>query len=682
MGLDTLQGRWLRRLGLALIALSLVVSLPYLASRWADESRTYKHVALAVDLEEWADLAIAHGGDLVGLMRDVREAGVNLLSIKEVKIARLEAYGLVKLYDPMLGPQWPADMPFPYQPGYIYLRADAPHVFEMLADSLPWRLNPGAVRAELPYIQVRADLETVRDLRTGFLVDDFALAEALGFDVLLRPANLPGSDDPTARLDALARYGVEIPAGTVLLHQGNEVLGFPDAVPAVADAMRERGLVLGLLETPVQLGLVEQSGYRDLARLLGYRAVRVHAFTELELRKLVPADLVDRSLRAVRDRGIGVLYLKAIPPALEQYAWQPITDRAMAYYAGLAADLRAQGYTIGPVEAHGVSDMPPAAYAGLGGAVGAALIVVGALLDLLWPGRRLTALLLLVPVAILPLAAMARLAGGTSLLREFSAFAVATMVPAAAMALVVAYFGPVAASGGPRRRCWVRSIGVLAAATALGIGGGMLLAATLSGPLYTLEFGYFRGVKLAHIVPPAIAAALGILAWWRNEHGQRLTLPEMGARLMAFLSSPLTWAAAAAGVVAGGGLLLVMGRSGHTAGFEVSALEVAFRDLMDVRLLARPRFKEIMLGHPALLLLLWLGLEPRGRWGWVFGLGLAAAAFGQVSVVNSFAHIRTPLLVSLVRSLNGLWVGILISAAAIAALWLAIRVARWSTKDA
>jgi MFS family permease len=45
---------------------------------------------------------------------------------------------------------------------------------------------------------------------------------------------------------------------------------------------------------------------------------------------------------------------------------------------------------------------------------------------------------------------------------------------------------------------------------------------------------------------------------------------------------------------------------------------------------------------------------PRGLW-----VALTVGAIGQVSILNSFCHLHTPLTLTLLRVFNGLWVGAL-----------------------
>ena len=121
-----------------------------------------------------------------------------------------------------------------------------------------------------------------------------------------------------------------------------------------------------------------------------------------------------------------------------------------------------------------------------------------------------------------------------------------------------------------------------------------------------------------------------------------------------------------------GGLMAVavaiyVARTGNE-GMSVSGLELQFRSLLDQILGVRPRTKEFLLGHPALLLLLIYGYRDNR-----FLPLLLLAAIGQASLVNTFAHIHTPLLISLLRACHGLWLGILLGLLVYALIKLATR---------
>jgi len=75
----------------------------------------------------------------------------------------------------------------------------------------------------------------------------------------------------------------------------------------------------------------------------------------------------------------------------------------------------------------------------------------------------------------------------------------------------------------------------------------------------------------------------------------------------------------------------------------------------------RPRTKEFLIGHPALFVGIALLLTRRRGWGLPL---VVLGVLGQVSLLNTFCHIHTPLNVSILRAVNGLVLGLLLGIAA------------------
>jgi hypothetical protein len=98
-------------------------------------------------------------------------------------------------------------------------------------------------------------------------------------------------------------------------------------------------------------------------------------------------------------------------------------------------------------------------------------------------------------------------------------------------------------------------------------------------------------------------------------------------------------------------------RSGNVARELVPQYELVVRQFLEYTLRARPRTKEFLIGYPALVLGSWFA-AARVR-GLLYPLFIAAGV-GQVSLVNTFEHLRTPVAISILRSFNGLWLGLLI----------------------
>jgi hypothetical protein len=99
-----------------------------------------------------------------------------------------------------------------------------------------------------------------------------------------------------------------------------------------------------------------------------------------------------------------------------------------------------------------------------------------------------------------------------------------------------------------------------------------------------------------------------------------------------------------------------IGRSGHTAGVPVPDIEIRLRDFLEQAMYARPREKEFLIGHPAFLL---ASMAVYKLWPRVLHYGLiVVATIGQGSLVETFAHIRTPIFMSVVRGFDGVLLGL------------------------
>ncbi len=182
---------------------------------------------------------------------------------------------------------------------------------------------------------------------------------------------------------------------------------------------------------------------------------------------------------------------------------------------------------------------------------------------------------------------------------------------------------------------------------------GLAIAALLSDLSYFLKFAEFRGVKLALTAPSVLIALTELWRWRAMGWDKLITQLKRGA-----------WLVPAIGF---GALFLVLERSGNLPMIPVARWEELIRERLEDWLTARPRFKEFLVGHPALVLwkrdysLVQLGL-------------LALGALGQASIINTFVHLHTPLALSLWRTLNGLVLGLFIGVFLRVMLW---RVGRW-----
>ncbi|MCL4441643.1 MAG: DUF5693 family protein, partial [Firmicutes bacterium] len=196
--------------------------------------------------------------------------------------------------------------------------------------------------------------------------------------------------------------------------------------------------------------------------------------------------------------------------------------------------------------------------------------------------------------------------------------------------------------------------------------GALFMVGMLADAAFMLKLDQFAGVKLAHVIP-----LLVVLLYFSLVVAKGAALPE---KVKGLLNQPVLLGVALAGALMAVAMIVYVARTGNEA-MTVSGLELQFRSLLDQILGVRPRTKEFLLGHPALLLVLLFGYRDNR-----FLPLLLLGAIGQASLVNTFAHIHTPLLVSLMRAFHGIWLGILLGLAVYFLIKLVCRYGREGSK--
>ncbi len=500
-------------------------------------------------------------------------------------------------------------------------------------------LSPGDRR-----LVTRADPALIARLPLGFEMirdDILTLQSRDGLEVVARAYNFPAYS--RRGMEAVVAEARELGMKTVIF-AADEVLGWRGALDECAEVLRASGLTFGSIE------FGKQKGSDRLERELDGQFLRVHSISGTEMAQYQPAAAVERFVRAARERGIRLLYVRL--PSLN--GRESVEDNA-AYIAAIREGLRRSGLLAGSPRT--LPDVDSARWERALIAAGVAAAAVLALSELvrLAPGTA-GMLFALTLVVLVPLSQ----AGDTG--RKAVALAAALAFPVWAAARAAR----LASQPAPRRTPdAVRVPAHYLNAITVAVLGGLLIAALLAGRLFMVHMEGFAGVKLAHLLPVlavGLWAAAGlpgaVLPWSETVRTAR----DAFRRLW---HSPVLFSTAIVGLLGLLALLIVVVRSGNEAGVGVSGLELRFRALLDQVLYVRPRTKEILLGYPALWAAVWL--FRRGETGWA-RLFTVAGVIGLVSAVNTFCHIHTPLAVSLVRTVNGAWVGALGGMLLVAAL--------------
>lgn len=686
-----------RRLAWGMILIALLAAAPVLWNRFRREDAS-RRVELLLDLPAARNLVRQEGYPLPRFLVELRRIGVTAVAIPERDLTALQEAGAAAVRTgaelQALVAETASPSPFLLRllrqgrldPGSTFvLPRDATLARELLA-AFQGRLGAERVTYLAPQpgetgagaIAIDAPPLLLRTYGAGFDPAEVELVRAAGLKPVLRPRPAPAATPDLVRA-IFAEMERLAPEMNGVLFWGGEVLGYRKddaenrALQATAAEMQRRRWIQYMIEHYTQLGFLDQKGQLLIPPLNGYRVARVYSMEQAEVDKYRPEVAVEKWGRAVLERNIRVLYLRPFlamnDPGLTQ------VETTYKYYRMLVADLQRMGYPPGGPDLFAPYAVPwwQRGLAGLG-AVGAGVLW----LALTWPFRQrvLLALGALGGAGVLVLPLVSPRTGG-----DLIALASAVLFPTLAGTLLLRRWGasarrdlispaparPWPPAGGSLWREGAASFLIFAGVSVL---GGLLVAAVLGDIEHMLEFAYFRGVKVALAAPLVLVAAAYFLL---DRAGRPLDVVRALLReLRAFLAMAVRYQHVALGLLGALAVFWYIQRSGNFPVVPVPRWELEMRAWLERLLYVRPRTKEFAVAYPALgvaVAAAWYGWRP-----WILPALLAALTGASGGLVNSFEHLRTPWLISLVRGFNGFWLGALLAAAAVAVL---VRGVRW-----
>lgn len=460
---------------------------------------------------------------------------------------------------------------------------------------------------------------TLRGVSLGLPPQWTSVIRSSGLRVIGRMSNPLGANPESVRgsIEWASGQGM-----AVFLPQGEQVLGRREGLDALIESLRSKGLLYASPE------FVKIGGDSNVLREAPDIAVSLHSAQTAELDRMASSEIVERYVRAGRERNCRILLLR--PATFSSEA--PLEDFAKLA-GGIRDGLIRSGAGVGPARPFApVQTLPflPALLCLLSAPV--AFFAALAITENRSVASLLTVLLLISGAATL-----------TGAFVSYAALALAVLFPVAAFVVCERLEAAL-----PVRFLAVSGVSLI---------GGLCVAAVLTSPEYFVRGAVFSGVKLSLLGPIALVGAAAFVRYaggWPS------------------LKQPATWLQLSLGllVLAAFGMLAI--RTGNDNPSAVSDLELRFRAMLDALLYVRPRTKEFLIGHPMLVVSLGLmALHRSGNrkvGGWL-ALALALAWIGQTGIVNTLCHLHTPLSIGLTRVAVGLMTGGILGGA----LWLVAR---------
>ncbi len=631
-------------------------------------------VELAIDYEGLLRLSEMTGTPIDEVFRQAKESGITSLAVYETTFKKLNVNGkttavsgsslLTNYYSgAMVDPEWRALVENGTIKGsMIYITGHDAQTFKEVTEDLYRRLGHDRVR-ELTVggktvLEVNDYYEEFLKANIGMPTDEMKLVNEAGFYVMARPSNYVkcSKDDVDAVFKRLE--GIKV---SNMTFSGKECLGSPDEVNYVVGKLQERDITLGMIEGVTQLQFYPQNGLLEIAKAMDYKAARLYGIGPDEMAKMQIQQAVDRWSNTDPERNIRIDLLRIFE---KPQGNMTLLETNMKYFSETRDMLERSGYKIGPAGTFEPFYPSSLLRAVVMMGVAAAIVLY---LSLIAPSVKEKYLYMLLAVLVIGMAGPVLMGHGNKI-RVIAALASANFFPAIA---VIWQLDRIRAAKADVKASLLKIIPTamlaLFASGIISYAGAAYLSASLADTEYLLEVNIFRGIKLTFVLP-LVLVAIAFLQRFDIFDGKMDDTDGVINQLKKILDMPVKIK-----TLLGLGFVLIAGivfvaRSGHTSGMPVAGAELKFRAFLEHLMWARPRSKELLIGHPGFMLaaLAWWRQWPT----MILFVLVIVATIGQGSMVETFAHMRTPIYMSFVRGLGGIGLGAIIGAVAMALVQL------------
>ncbi|MDF2949085.1 MAG: hypothetical protein K0R07_1112, partial [Sedimentibacter sp.] len=517
----------------------------------------------------------------------------------------------------------------------------------------------------------KTDVVDSRLMNIGIGYDDEAIntAKGSGLDVILRPINFPTYNEKLADVYKAAneRYGLE---PRIYLFHGKEILGYPDNENTLLEYVKEKDISIGLIESSTQREHLDGEGLDDLVEDSGYNALRLFTMWDYirernEYYNYEGAEEIENTMfRAITERNIRAIYFKPFFEKEESTKYLTDEKEYERTFTSLEKRLEEHNIKLGRAEAieefHiGAKRLSVMAF----GITLAAVLLFIKVLNI--KNKRANYLYLAaVPAAIIPLVMR-------NIAEKGFAFAAAVIFSGLAIYYFMMQIKKIYESKEKYSivRTMIYSTVILAGAIAISLAGAVFVDSMLADVKYFLEMDIFRGVKFAQILPFGIFALL-FLIYFLNKDSEDSFKSVVNTSIKLLNHNIKIYYGIVAGII-GIAAYIYISRTGHESNIQPSSIEMITRNFMEYVLLARPRTKEFLIAFPAIFAAVYAASKKSEFFTGIFML---ASAMGTSSVINTFSHLRTPIYLSLARTVIALGFGIVIGVIAVIVIDLIFKI--------
>ncbi|MFA4859066.1 MAG: DUF5693 family protein [Candidatus Margulisiibacteriota bacterium] len=611
---------------------AILVGLGLAAERAFLESQSYT-VEIAVDYDDLQKLSLLDKVSGAEVIFKLKGAGMTSIGLPEQTIDSAQEAGNL-VWAPGYVLQNTAEkssgllshlVPNPNR-SYNYIHAFDLSTQERVFNELTNLLGTGEVWLTGTVIVVDHLAEELKTFGIGFDPKTIAWLKNQGFYVIPRLSNNPFYR-PSSIENKFYLLRKNLNANCIIFGK-EEVLGYPNYLPSTAQALKNFQLKFGYVE------MIQQDGDQGLARRMGDQIVKVQSIPAEKIieNKIDKNQAIVRFSRAVKERGVRLLY---IHPFFNLEPAQNFVPYNQQYLSELSQEVRAAGLRVGEASAVQPFSLNWALVLILG--LGVFSLCVALLKYFAELDDNLVYMLF---ASFLCLELVTALSSGFLMLQIALAALAAVVAPTFA---IISNFNPE-----PAGYSLPKAIQIFLNCVAETLLGIILIIGLLADSRFMVGAELFRGIKIVLVLPVLIVIAY---FFYKDEYGTNLK-----EKLKTFLAlrigvATLCWAGLFLAVLA-----FAVARSDNFI-LPVFGAEKIFREILEKIMFVRPRIKEFLIGYPFLFLAAAYCLNRHKKWLWLL---LALGTIGLTSLTNTFCHIHTPLLYSVLRSINGMVLGLII----------------------
>jgi len=622
-----------------------------------------------MSLNELRELSYQEGYDEIELLAKIKNSGVNSIAIHEDTPESLALSGKIlyfsdkelnklnfflKSIDPF--------KKFQPAPGEAYIIFNDKNDYLRIKENLQRQLGEDLVRdlGFLPYagLKVKGSEEKLADLGLGFSEEDIELVRNLGFQVILRFKNFPQVN----KEDIEFKFKKSDKAGKIsgIIFEGETVLGYPSKENLIhtAELLKTKGYPFGIIE------FAGQKGIEAIAYQTSELAVRVHSITKEEMEIISKQKATERWIRAAKERKVRIFYVKPFMKSNSN-----LIEENLSYIRTTTEELKESGFSTGRASILSTTYQAPKIFILLLtlGVISGGLILLKNVFNLkkyqeyllLFLGILFSLLLLFLNREIFLIKLMALLT--------------ALIFPTLAIIGNEKYF---LENNNPKfkdaRDIPENNPGFILMIKQILTGyfkiilitlsGALLIAALLSNNKFMLGIEQFSGIKISYLVPLLLVLAI---MWLKVNKGKLMILENIKKPILIEHVIIMMFFAVF--------LVIYISRSGNFSFIPVLGIEEKIRIFLEKTLIARPRNKEFLIGYPALLLAMSMNyLKIKEFKIPIIIIGTIA----PVTLINTFCHIHTPFLFSMLRTFNGVWLGLVLGLIIIVVFYYLVKIFR------